>query len=116
MVPGPTSVPRRVRDAFAIDYASADLELPFFELYARVQARLAQFLHVPSTTSPSSLLAPLPYANDVIIQVGEGMLALWSALKSAIKPGDRVLAISNGTPPTRSGLDANRILIWRCDV
>jgi aspartate aminotransferase-like enzyme len=90
-----------VRDAFAIDYASADLELPFFELYARVQTRLAEFLHVPS----SSAAAPsLPYENDVIIQVGEGMLALWSALKSTIKAGDRVLAISNGAalpPPLR---------------
>jgi len=98
MVPGPTSVPQHVRDAFAIDYASADLELPFFELYARVQTRLAEYLHVPSSSSSAS---SLPYENDVIIQVGEGMLALWSALKSTIKAGDRVLAISNGAalPP-----------------
>ncbi|ELR14399.1 aminotransferase, class V superfamily protein [Acanthamoeba castellanii str. Neff] len=93
MVPGPTSVPQHVRDAFAIDYASADLELPFFELYAHVQTRLAEFLRVPSSSASSS---SLPYENDVIIQVGEGMLALWSALKSTIKAGDRVLAISNG--------------------
>jgi aspartate aminotransferase-like enzyme len=98
MVPGPTSVPQHVRDAFAIDYASADLELPFFELYAHVQTRLAEFLRVPSSSASSS---SLPYENDVIIQVGEGMLALWSALKSTIKAGDRVLAISNGARPPR---------------
>eukprot|EP01090_Pellita_catalonica_P002523 TRINITY_DN12096_c0_g1_i1.p1 TRINITY_DN12096_c0_g1~~TRINITY_DN12096_c0_g1_i1.p1 ORF type:complete len:342 (-),score=56.95 TRINITY_DN12096_c0_g1_i1:33-1058(-) len=34
--------------------------------------------------------------NEIIIQSGEGMLALWSALKSCIKKGDKVLAIASG--------------------
>ena len=32
----------------------------------------------------------------VTIQTGEGMLALWGALKSVIRPGDRVLAVGTG--------------------
>jgi len=34
--------------------------------------------------------------NDVVIMSGEGMLSLWSALKSSIAPGDRVLAVATG--------------------
>ena len=34
--------------------------------------------------------------NQVTIQSGEGMLALWGALKSVIRPGDRVLAVATG--------------------
>jgi aspartate aminotransferase-like enzyme len=34
--------------------------------------------------------------NDIVIQTGEGMLALWGALKSTLKPGDKVLALSTG--------------------
>jgi aspartate aminotransferase-like enzyme len=34
--------------------------------------------------------------NQVVIQSGEGMLALWSALKSCLQPGDRVLSIATG--------------------
>ena len=34
--------------------------------------------------------------NSVVIQTGEGMLALWSALKSCLLPGDKVLVLSTG--------------------
>ncbi len=34
--------------------------------------------------------------NRVVIQTGEGMLVLWTALKSTLKPGDRVLVLSTG--------------------
>jgi len=34
--------------------------------------------------------------NSVVIQSGEAMLALWGALKSCLRPADRVLAISTG--------------------
>ena len=34
--------------------------------------------------------------NDISIQTGEGMIALWGALKSVLLPGDRVLAVSTG--------------------
>ena len=34
--------------------------------------------------------------DRVTLQSGEGMLALWSALKSVVRPGDRVLAVGTG--------------------
>ena len=81
LVPGPVSVPVDVRAAYAIDYASADLEDDFFALYDRCERKLQTVLGA---------------STQVTIQTGEGMLALWGALKSVIKPGDRVLAVGTG--------------------
>ncbi|MCS6826203.1 MAG: aminotransferase class V-fold PLP-dependent enzyme [Caldilinea sp.] len=81
LVPGPVSVPEAVRAAYAIDYGSADLEEEFFELYERCAAKLQTVLGASA---------------QVTIQTGEGMLALWGALKSVVQPGDRVLAVGTG--------------------
>jgi len=81
LVPGPVSVPAAVRAAYAIDYASADLEDDFFALYDRCAQKLQTVLGA---------------STQVTIQTGEGMLALWGALKSVVKPGDRVLAVGTG--------------------
>ena len=34
--------------------------------------------------------------NDVVIMSGEGMLALWGAMKSCLRPGDPVLCVGTG--------------------
>jgi aspartate aminotransferase-like enzyme len=81
LVPGPTQVPEPVRRAYLTDYASADLEPEYSELYAEVQEQLRTILATK---------------NQVAIMTGEGMIALWGALKSCIKPGERVLAVSTG--------------------
>ncbi|MFN8482225.1 MAG: aminotransferase class V-fold PLP-dependent enzyme [Anaerolineae bacterium] len=81
LVPGPTRVPQAVRDAYLVDYGSADLEPEFFDLYGDTQAALRQLLKTQS---------------DAAIMTGEGMVALWGALKSCLRPGDRVLAVGNG--------------------
>lgn len=81
MVPGPVSVPRRVMDAFLTDYGSADMEVEFLELYRHTTQQMQQLFGT---------------GQDVVLHTGEGMIALWGALKSVIKPGDRVLAISTG--------------------
>lgn len=81
LVPGPVSIPEAVRAAYAIDYASADLEEEFFELYERCATKLQGVLGANA---------------QVTIQTGEGMLALWGALKSVVQPGDRVLAVGTG--------------------
>lgn len=81
LVPGPVSVPAAVRAAYAIDYASADLEEDFFALYDRCAQKLQTVLGA---------------TTQVTIQTGEGMLALWGALKSVVRPGDRVLAVGTG--------------------
>jgi aspartate aminotransferase-like enzyme len=81
LVPGPTCVPESVRRAYLTDYASADLEPEYSQLYAAVQEQLR---------------AVLGTRNQVAIMTGEGMIALWGALKSCIRPGERVLAVSTG--------------------
>lgn len=80
-VPGPVSIPEPVRSAYQIDYGSADMEDEFFALYGSCAAGLRQILGTE---------------NDISIQTGEGMIALWGALKSVLLPGDRVLAVSTG--------------------
>lgn len=81
MVPGPVKVARQVLDAYQINYGLADMEAEFLELYNQTEANLKTILST---------------RNQVVIQSGEGMLALWSALKSCLVPGDRVLSIATG--------------------
>lgn len=81
MVPGPVSVPRAILEAFAGNYGSADMETEFFELYDRTSAGLQQIMAT---------------ANTVVLQSGEGMVVLWSALKNCLLPGDRVLSVATG--------------------
>lgn len=81
LVPGPVSIAEQIRAAYQVNYGSSDLEPEFFELYQRCEAGLQALL---GTT------------NQVTIHSGEGMLALWSALKSVLQPGDRVLAVATG--------------------
>lgn len=81
MVPGPVAVPEAIRQVYLEAYGSGDLETDFIELYTRTQRRLKEILST---------------RDDIVIMSGEGMLALWSALKSCIVPGDRVLAVATG--------------------
>ena len=81
LIPGPTRVPESVRWAYLTDYASADLEPEYSQLYADVQEQLRTILGT---------------GNQIAIMTGEGMIALWGALKSCIRPGERVLAVSTG--------------------
>ncbi len=81
LVPGPVSVPPELRAAYQINYGSSDMEEEFFSLYRRCESHLGKILAT---------------RNRVIIQSGEGMIALWSALKSVFRPGDRVLAVAHG--------------------
>jgi len=81
MVPGPVKLPQAVLDVYRTNYGSADMETEFLELYNKTEANLKRILGTK---------------NPIVIQSGEGMLALWSALKSCLLPGDRVLAIATG--------------------
>ncbi len=81
LVPGPVSIPAEVLEVYRVDYASADLEEEFFRLYSECEFALQQILAT---------------RNEIAFLSGEGMLALWSALKSALLPGDRVLAVATG--------------------
>lgn len=81
LVPGPVSVPDEVLAVYRMNYGSADLESEFFALYEQCEQGLQRLLATQ---------------NSVTIQSGEGMLALWGALKSVLRPGDRVLAVASG--------------------
>jgi aspartate aminotransferase-like enzyme len=81
MVPGPVKAHPAVLEAYRIDYGSADLEKDYIELY---------------TQTEKNLKAILQTEHSVVIFLGEGMMALWGALKSCLRPRDRVLAIGTG--------------------
>ena len=81
LMPGPVSIPEEVRAAYGIDYGSADTEEEFFTLYNQCERGLQQMLATD---------------NQIAILSGEGMIALWGALKSVIQPGDKVLAVGTG--------------------
>ena len=81
MVPGPVKVPEVVLQAYQTDYGSADLESEYLDLYRQTEANLQK---IYSTQ------------NSFAIMTGEGMLALWGALKSCVQAGERVLAVGTG--------------------
>lgn len=81
MVPGPVTVPKAVLESYLTDYGSGDIETDYVELYRQTEANLQQIYGTK---------------NQVVIQTGEGMLALWTALRSCLLPGDRVLAVATG--------------------
>lgn len=81
MVPGPVSVSPDVLNVAMENYGSADLEKDYIKLYVSTEKMLQKIMQTK---------------NSVVIQTGEGMLALWSALKSTLVPGDKVLTLSTG--------------------
>ncbi|MDM8539045.1 aminotransferase class V-fold PLP-dependent enzyme, partial [Desulfobacterales bacterium HSG17] len=78
---GPVKVHEQVLKAYEINYGSSDIEPEFLELYNKTESNLKTILGTK---------------NSVVIQTGEGMLALWTALKSCLIPGDRVLSVATG--------------------
>ncbi|MDR2414334.1 MAG: aminotransferase class V-fold PLP-dependent enzyme [Odoribacteraceae bacterium] len=81
LVPGPVSVPDEVLGMAIVNYGSGMIEPEYFAMYKECERLLQQLMQTRSR---------------VVIQTGEGMLALWTALKSTLNPGDKVLAISTG--------------------
>ena len=81
MVPGPVTLHPDVVAAISRDYGSGDIEADFIPCYYEVSAALARLMGTK---------------NDVVLMTGEGMLALWAALKSTLKPGDSVLCVGTG--------------------
>ncbi|MDL2227576.1 aminotransferase class V-fold PLP-dependent enzyme [Odoribacter sp. OttesenSCG-928-L07] len=92
--PGPTSVSENVLHVGLTNFGSADVEPEFLDLYKKCVIDLQKILNTKS---------------DVVIMTGEGMLVLWSGLKSCLEPGDKVLAISTGIFGTGIGEMAKSI-------
>lgn len=81
MLPGPVSVPEDVLAAMREDYPSGTFDPDFFAQYVETGRGLARLAGTE---------------NDVVIMTGEGMLALWGALKSCLKPGMKVFSAVTG--------------------
>ena len=94
MVPGPVSVLQTVLNAYQTNYGSSDIEPEFLELYNLAESNLQKLMDTH---------------KQVVIMTGEGMIALWGALKSCLSPGDRVLSLSTGLFGTGIGEMARTI-------
>ena len=81
LVPGPTVVAPEVLAAYLVNYGSSDLEEEFFRLYEDTEALLRSILQTK---------------NKFALMSGEAMVVLWGALKSCLRPGDRVLCVATG--------------------
>ncbi|WP_353117347.1 aminotransferase class V-fold PLP-dependent enzyme [Nitratidesulfovibrio sp.] len=81
MVPGPVTLHPAVLAAMTRDYGSGQIEPDYLKLYAETGRNLAQLMGTQ---------------HDVVLMTGEGMLALWAALKSCLVPGDKVLSVGTG--------------------
>ena len=49
-----------------------------------------------ATSASRSIGKLMGTKDDVVLMTGEGMLALWGALKSCLKPGDHVVSVGTG--------------------
>ncbi|MDR2726588.1 MAG: aminotransferase class V-fold PLP-dependent enzyme [Deltaproteobacteria bacterium] len=81
MVPGPVTLHPDVIAAMGRDYGSGQVDADFLPLYYATSRNLARLLGT---------------RGDVVLMTGEGMLALWGALKSTLKPGDAVVSVGTG--------------------
>ncbi len=81
MIPGPVTLHPDVLDAMCRDFGSGQVEADFLPFYAETAHCIATLMGTK---------------NDVVLMTGEGMLALWAALKSCLAPGDAVVSVGTG--------------------
>jgi aspartate aminotransferase-like enzyme len=81
LLPGPVSVPDRILKAMSADLDAGHTEDDHLLLYRAVTDKLARIMNT---------------RNEVVLMSGEGMLALWAALKSCLQAGDAVLCLDTG--------------------
>ncbi len=81
MIPGPVTLHPDVLAAMCRDFGSGQVEPDFIPFYDRTSRLIAQLMGTQ---------------NEVVLMTGEGMLALWAALKSCLKPGDSVVCVGTG--------------------
>ena len=81
MVPGPVALHEDVIAVLGRDYGSGQVESDFLCLYDATSRGIGKLMGTK---------------DDVVLMTGEGMLALWGALKSCLKPGDHVVSVGTG--------------------
>lgn len=84
LIPGPTEPHKDTLKYYSEYYGSSDVDTEGFSKdYDEVCSLLAEMLNIPENSS-------------TVVMSGEGMLSLWGALNSGMKPGDKVLSINSG--------------------
>ncbi|MEM4780225.1 MAG: alanine--glyoxylate aminotransferase family protein [Halalkalicoccus sp.] len=81
MTPGPTALPKEIREAMARPIQNPDVEPEFTGFYRDLLDKLA---HVYDTD------------DDLVVLAGEGMVGLEASVASLIEEGERVLCLANG--------------------
>ena len=81
MVPGPVALHEDVITVLGRDYGSGQVESDFLCLYDATSRGIGKLMGTK---------------DDVVLMTGEGMLALWGALKSCLKPGGHVVSVGTG--------------------
>jgi aspartate aminotransferase-like enzyme len=112
MVPGPVSLHPDVLAAMRKDYPSGQVDGRLPELCEELASGLRPLLGVNEAS------------HDIVFMTGEGMLALWSGLKSCLAPGDAVLSVSTGffgegiaEMAAAVGAEVERIALpWDCTI
>ncbi len=79
--PGPVTLHPAAAEALRRDYGPPRFGTEYLELYRDVCGMLRRFAGT---------------AHEVVLPTGEGMVALWGAMKSVLRPGDTVLSVGTG--------------------
>jgi aspartate aminotransferase-like enzyme len=109
LIPGPSAMPDNVRAAYSASLGSPDTDPAFWDDYLALERALQSLLRT---------------TNSIAIQSGEGMVALWGALRSTIRAGDTVVCAVNGVfgdgfAFMARGMGANVVVVesdWRHPV
>jgi aspartate aminotransferase-like enzyme len=92
LIPGPTKPCDGLLQEYAVWRGSSDTERQYAVQRARVESRLAAYLGCARNDEQND-----SKRTSVVLMSGEGMLALWSALKSTIVTGQsEVLVVDHG--------------------
>ena len=84
MTPGPTEVPKPVREAMAGELINPNVDPRFSEIYRELTEQLSKVYGAGDTD------------HQIVVPGGEGILGLEAAIASLVEPGTSVLCLSNG--------------------
>lgn len=79
--PGPVSLHPDVLEVLRRDYGPPRFDEKYADLYRATCANIRKFAGT---------------GHEIMLPTGEGMLALWSALKCTLRPGDPVVSVGTG--------------------
>ena len=79
--PGPVTLHPAAAEALRRDYGPPRFGTEYLQLYKATCGMLRRFAGTE---------------HEVVLPTGEGMVALWGAMKSVLKPGDMVLSVGTG--------------------